>query len=172
VATERRRQIADAARELLDTEGPGGLTVARIAERLGIKAPSLYKHVAGKREIEALLIADGLQASLEALEPAGEDPAALAAAYRAFALAQPALYRLMTDGPLPRDLLPEGLEDRAAAPVLRAFGGDEDLARAAWGTVHGLVSLELAGRFPADADLDAAWAAATGLLRSATAGTA
>ena len=33
-------------------------------------------------------------------------------------------------------------------------------ARALWGLAHGLVDLELAGRFPPGADIDAAWAAA------------
>ncbi len=62
----------------------------------------------------------------------------------------------MTDRPLPRDLLPEGLEARAAAPVLRA-AGDPDLARAVWAFAHGMVVLELADRFPPDAELGRAW---------------
>jgi hypothetical protein len=32
-------------------------------------------------------------------------------------------------------------------------------ARAAWALAHGLVMLEINGRFPADADIDAAWEA-------------
>jgi hypothetical protein len=79
-------------------------------------------------------------------------------AYRAFALRRPALYRVMTDRPLPRDRLPEGLEDRTAAIIVDAAGG-RDRGRALWALAHRLVSLELAGRFPPDADLDAAWAA-------------
>ena len=46
----------------------------------------------------------------------------------------------------------------AADPLLSAFG-DEHVARAVWASAHGLVTLELAGRFPPEADLDAAWAA-------------
>lgn len=80
----------------------------------------------------------------------------IGAAYRAFALAHPQLYRLMTDRPLPRDELAEGVEDRAAAPLLQALG-DRDLARATWAFAHGMVRLELAGRFPADANLGQAW---------------
>ena len=48
---------------------------------------------------------------------------------------------------------------------------DPDLARAAWAAVHGLVALELADRFPPDADLDAAWAAAVRALELAAAST-
>ncbi|HEX6025552.1 MAG TPA: TetR-like C-terminal domain-containing protein, partial [Solirubrobacter sp.] len=139
------------------------LTVGRLAQRLEIKAPSLYKHFSGKREIEAGLMAQGLREMALALESAGPSLADLANTYRAFALAHPHLYRLTTERPLPRDLLPEGLEQRAAAPILAATG-DQDLARAAWAFAHGMVALELAGRFPDDADLDAAWAAGVAAL--------
>jgi hypothetical protein len=37
--------------------------------------------------------------------------------------------------------------------------GDPDLARAVWAFAHGMVILEVDGRFPADANLEAAWAA-------------
>jgi AcrR family transcriptional regulator len=35
----RERQIVAAARELLETEGPDALTMRRLGERLGIRAP-------------------------------------------------------------------------------------------------------------------------------------
>jgi len=94
----------------------------------------------------------------EALAGAG-DFRALARAYRAYALAHPRLYRLTMDRPLPRERLPEGLEARAAGPVVAALG-EPNRARAAYAFAHGMVSLELAGRFPPGADLDAAWEAA------------
>ncbi len=64
----------------------------------------------------------------------------------------------MNDRPLRRDLLPPGVEARAAAPLLAAVGSI-DRARAAWAFAHGMTILELNGRFPPDADLDAAWRA-------------
>ncbi|HKO83460.1 MAG TPA: TetR-like C-terminal domain-containing protein [Actinomycetota bacterium] len=73
-----------------------------------------------------------------------------------FALAHPHLYRLMNNGPLPRQHLPPGLEDRTAVPVLRVAGSQ---ARALWAFAHGMVMLELDHRFPPDADLDRAWQA-------------
>ena len=73
-------------------------------------------------------------------------------------------YQLVNDRPLPRDLLPEGLEARAAAPLLRAVGTPER-ARSAWAFAHGMVSLELNGRFPPDADLEAAWEVGIRALR-------
>ena len=159
--TERQRQIAAAARALLDAEGPDGLTMRRVAEALGIKAPSLYKHVPDKTALEALVVADGFLEYAEALETAiadADDPlAALAKTYRGYAVAHPHLYRLMNYRPLRRDLLPEGLEERAALPLLKVIGYDAAKARALWAFAHGMVSLEIDGRFPPDADIPAAW---------------
>ena len=64
----------------------------------------------------------------------------------------------MTAEPLPRERLRPGVEARAAAPLVQAVG-DPDLARAVWAFAHGMVILELDERFPADANLDVAWAA-------------
>jgi AcrR family transcriptional regulator len=157
----RAREIAAAARAVLDEEGPEALTMRRVADRLGIQAPSIYKHLAGKEALEAAVISEGFAESAEAFEEAvagSADPlGALAAAYRAFALDRPHLYRLMTERPLRRDLLEPGVEERAARPLVEAAGGDEALARAVWAFAHGMTVLELNGRFPPGADLDAAW---------------
>ena len=161
----RRDEIVEVARRLLEAGGSGALTMRAIAEEMGIRAPSLYKHIADKRELEVALIADGFVEQAEMFESAidgADDPVgAIGASYRAWAHDHPHLYCLMTDGPLPRDELPEGVEDAAAAPLVMAVGGDIDIARAVWAFAHGMVVLELADRFPAAADLDAAWA--TGL---------
>jgi AcrR family transcriptional regulator len=154
----RKDEITTAARSLLEEEGPQALTMRRLASRLGIQAPSLYKHVGGKGELEAALAALALEEIADVLADVGSLEE-LGRAYRDFALAHPHLYRFATERPLPRDRLPEGLEARAAAPVERAAGGDPDRARAVLAFAHGMVELELAGRFPPDADLDAAWRA-------------
>ncbi len=165
----RGREIVAAARGLLEEGGPEALSMRRLAERVGIRAPSIYKHLADKQELEVALVADGLREFAERCEEAvagaGEPLAALARAYRAFALAHPHLYRLMNDRPLPRDRLPAGLEARAAAPLIAAAGGDPDRARATWAFAHGMAMLELTDRFPAGADLDAAWTEGVNALR-------
>jgi AcrR family transcriptional regulator len=151
----------------------------RLAERLGIQAPSLYKHLPDKTALEAAIIATGMEEAAIAFEAAvaerpagggaggGNDAlAALAGAYREFALAHPHLYRLMNNGPLPREQLPAGLEERTATPLLRA-AGSRARARAVWAFAHGMVMLELDQRFPADADLDAAWRAGIAAFRHA-----
>jgi AcrR family transcriptional regulator len=158
VAEARRLQAIAAARRLLEAEGESALSMRRIAAELGIRAPSLYKHIADKSEVEVALIAEGLQELGQALAAASPSPAAMAAAYRRYATKHPHLYVLMTQRPLPRDRLPAGLEEQAASP-LRAALADEHRARAAWAAAHGLAILELNGRFPPGADLDAAWRA-------------
>ncbi|MCU1454225.1 MAG: TetR family transcriptional regulator [Acidimicrobiales bacterium] len=158
--TGRMTEIIDAARDLLEAGGPEAVTMRAIAERLGIKAPSLYKHFPDKEALEAALVAAGYVEQAEAFAAAGRSRnplAALARAYRRWAMEHPHLYMLMTNRPLERDRLPDGVEAAAAAPIVKACGGNPDRARAAWAFAHGMTSLELANRFPPDADLDAAW---------------
>lgn len=158
--TPRAREIVAAARELLEDEGYDALSMRRLADKLGIQAPSLYKHLPDKGALETALIAAGFEEWGAEFEKAAaeRDPlTALVKAYREFARAHPHLYRLMTERPLDRDRLPDGLEDRTAAPIVAAAGGDGDLARAMWAFAHGMTILELNSRFPAGADLDAAW---------------
>lgn len=162
-ATGRPRQIVAAARALVEEEGPEALTMRRLAERVGIKASSLYKHFPDKSSVVTALADEMLRETAETLEAAERtDPgsfSALATAYRGYARAHPHLYLLTIDRPLDRDALPPGLATAATAPLLRAVHGDADRARAAWAFAHGMVVLELNGRFPPDADLSAAWAA-------------
>jgi AcrR family transcriptional regulator len=170
----RVAEIVDTALELLEREGPEGLTMRSVAEAMGIRAPSLYKHVQSKDDLEALLMAEAfrgmgaeLHGAIAGARKGGSKTTALAElgrGYRRWALAHAHLYRLVTGGPLPRERLPEGLEAWTAEPVVVAVGGDPDRARAAWAFAHGMTILELDGRFPPGADLDAAWAAGIGAL--------
>lgn len=159
--TPRAREIVAAARELLEAEGEPALSMRRVAAAVGIRAPSLYKHLPDKEALEAALISDGLAdwavISAEAIAGEGNPLAAVAFAYRAFANSHPHLYRLMTGRPLPRQQLRPGVEAGAAAPLIEAAGGDPDTARAVWGFAHGMAILELNERYPPEADLDAAW---------------
>lgn len=149
------------AAAILEREGPDGLTMRAIAAEMGIKAPSLYKHIADKQELEVALVADGLAQQSRVFEAAvadgGEPILAIAGAYRRWACSHPHLYTLMNGRPLPRHRLPDGLEDRSMALALQALAGDRQRARAAWAFAHGMVTLELADRFPPDADLDRTW---------------
>jgi AcrR family transcriptional regulator len=165
----RREQLLDAAERILEREGPDAVTMRRLADELGIQAPSLYKHIAGKGEIQAGLQQRALERLGVVLAAAGGDLAGLAAAYRDWALRHPRLYELSARHPLDRDRLAPGVEAAAAAPLLAATGGNLAAAQALWGLAHGLVDLELANRFPPDADLDAAWAQAIDAFTAALA---
>ena len=97
----------------------------RLAERLGIRASSLYKHLPNKRALETALVAVGFEDWLKAFETAADSADSLPAlvrAYRTYALEHPALYRLMTERPLDRAGLPAELEDRTAGPIRRRRG--------------------------------------------------
>lgn len=65
----------------------------------------------------------------------------------------------MNDRPLPRDRLPPEVEADAAAPLMQVTGSDVARSRALWAFAHGLVMLEMHGRFPPGADVEAAWQA-------------
>ena len=69
----RAREIVAAAGELLEREGAEALSMRRLADRLGIRAPSIYKHVSGKEELEAALVSDGFEALAAAFEEAVRD---------------------------------------------------------------------------------------------------
>ncbi|MBR1764585.1 MAG: TetR/AcrR family transcriptional regulator [Ruminococcus sp.] len=47
----RKEEIIYAALELAAEHGPGAVTLSRIADRVGIKKPSLYNHFASKEEL-------------------------------------------------------------------------------------------------------------------------
>lgn len=155
----RTDEILSAAERLLAAHGPQGLTMRQLAQEIGVKAPSLYKHFPDKAAIEAALQERALRGQADALAQATPGLAGLASAYRAWALTHPHLYGLLSRQHLHRDRLAAGVEDAAAAPLLREAGGDLDRARALWGMAHGLVELELAGRFPEGTDIEAAWRA-------------
>jgi AcrR family transcriptional regulator len=70
-ADRRRRalsleRIVAAAIEIADTEGLAGLSMARVAERLGCATMSLYRHVASKDELQVFMMdaAPGAQPAL------------------------------------------------------------------------------------------------------------
>jgi AcrR family transcriptional regulator len=161
----RSRRVAEAAevaRRVLEEDGAAALTMRRLADEMDIQAPSLYKHFAGKADVELLLIEDAMfaigEATHQALHrPGPEGPLrALLVTYRTFSLAHPNLYRLATGGRLPRAGLPEGLEEWAGNPWF-VVTGDPSLAQALWSFAHGMVILELDGRYPPDSDLDETW---------------
>lgn len=151
--------IVDAGRDLLEAGGPSALTMQAVAQRVGVRAPSLYKRVRDRDALLGLVAAATIEELGERLAAAPPDVAGLAAAYRTFAHERPEGFRLV----LSDRGDPEAL-GRASAPVLRVcadlVGQDEALEAArlvtAWAT--GFLSMELAGAFRLGGDLDDAFA--------------
>jgi AcrR family transcriptional regulator len=160
----RVREIISAARQVLEAEGAAELTMRRLGDVVGIRAPSIYKHLPGKHAVEVALIESGLlemgQALREALDESRPDSAVpdLLAGYRRQARAHPNLYRLATAGRLPRSELTLGLEEWAGRPWF-VVTGDPYVAQALWSFAHGMVSLELDHRYPEASDVDRTWTA-------------
>jgi AcrR family transcriptional regulator len=163
--TPRARQIIDTARALLEAVSSDGLTMRRLADELGIRAPSLYKHVDGRPAIELALVETGLDETGLALHAAvagsnGDPVSDLLGAYRAMGLANPELYRLITTSSFPRAGLLPGLEAWAGEPFFLAVG-EPYLAQALWSFAHGTLILELDRRFLDGSNLDRTWHAGT-----------
>lgn len=160
----RTAQIVDAARDLLETDGLPGMTMRGIAERLEIRAPSLYKHLPGKGSLESLVIEAGLFEIGDALHRSVDRPgrrtpiAALLAAYRKHGRAHPNLYRLVTAAGFPRGQLVTGIEDWTGEPFYRAVG-EPYAAQALWSFAHGTMILELDDRFLDGSHLERTWSA-------------
>ena len=162
----RLQEIVSAARAILDEEGDDALTMRRLGDDLGIRAPSLYKHVHDKAELEAALIEDSFFELGDALHAALARPgrsgpvASVLRTYRRLSLAHPNRYRLATSGRLRRDLLPECLEEWAGQPFFFATERNPHRSQALWSLAHGMVILEIDGRYPPGSDLDRTWRAA------------
>ncbi|MCK9894025.1 TetR/AcrR family transcriptional regulator [Frankia sp. AgB32] len=160
----RVAEIVAVAREVLESEGAAALTMRRVGEVLGIRAPSLYKHLAGKTQLEVRLVDAGLVEFGDALHGVIDRAAPpgvvgdLLTAYRRFATGRPNLYRLATAASMPRGELTPGVEAWAGEPFYRATG-DPYVAQALWAAAHGAVILELDGRYLPGSDLDRTWAA-------------
>jgi AcrR family transcriptional regulator len=172
----RAIRIVEVARELLEEEGEEGMSMRRIAARLGVRAPSLYKHLPDKAAMENAIIAlilvemggIGMTAGASAAD-AGQDPlTAVMTAYREYAHEHPALYRLYTRGRLDDGPLVRGAELRSAEPIARATGHDGVAAMCIWAFVHGLVDLEAKGRIPESYDRDAVFRRGIAALRPTT----
>lgn len=160
--TER---IRAAAYEIVRDRGVDALSMRALADAVNVKAPSLYKHVRDKDEVIADVQARAMHKLAAALAAAGPWSSAVALAYRSWALAHPHLYEVCMRRLLLRERLAAGLEADITAMAISLTGGDHEHARAVWGLVHGLVDLEMAGRFPPGADLDTTWRRAIAMTR-------
>lgn len=162
-----RGAVVAGAAALADERGLDQLTLAALAERLGVRLPSLYKHVRGADDLHAELAVLALGELRTALADSAigrsgpQAVAALAHAYRDFARRRPGLYPTTLRAPDPRRpehvAAADGVTDVVFA-VLRGLGhdGDDlvDATRVLRATLHGFVALEAAGGFGLSRDVD------------------
>lgn len=158
--------IIAAGCEILESTGPSGLTMQGVADRVGVRAPSLYKRVQDRDALIAAVadsVVGDLAVELERVEQGEHDStndllAGLATTYRAFARTRPEGFRLMFTASAPMSSL-----DRASGPVLRASAalvGEAhalDAARLLTAWMTGFLQMELAGAFRLGGDVDRAF---------------
>jgi AcrR family transcriptional regulator len=161
-------QVTDAAVTVADAEGLEAVTIARVAADLGVRAPSLYNHVASRK---ALLDAVSERAYAEATATlqaatvgrAGPDAVrALATALREYALTAPGRYAATQRPPAPGATEAAGGLVEVIVGALRAWDlhGDEEIhaVRALRSALHGFIVLELNGGFQITLDRDESYA--------------
>jgi AcrR family transcriptional regulator len=153
--------VHDAAAAIADKKGLDAVTLASVAETLGIRSPSLYVHVAGLQGLKRELALRGAGELEDVLRDAAEHHLGVDAlrrilhAYRAFATERPGLYDALqrsvrpgTDGELD-EALGWLLEPVEAALTQAGVSAAErvHLMRAFRAAVHGFVTLEQSGAF-------------------------
>jgi len=160
-------RVTEEAAALVDEQGIDALTLATLAARLDVRAPSLYKHVAS---LEALRQSVAVRAKTEfghTLEAAaGElvgDAAvhAIAHGYREWARRHPGRYSLTLRAAYPNDPDDVSASSHAVRVMLRAVEPWQltetdgiDFVRGLRALLHGFVTLEEAGAFALPISLD------------------
>ena len=162
-----RAAVVAAAAALADAEGLEHLTLARLAERLEVRTPSLYNHVGGLKGLRRELAVHGLRELARRLEraavgKAGDDAlVALAHAYRDFAREHPGVYAATLPSPEPDDAEWATVGAEVVGIVLAVLAGygleGEEALHAVRGLrslLHGFVSLEAVEGFRLPLDHD------------------
>lgn len=156
-------QITHAATEIVVQHGAEQLSMRTLAQALGVRASSLYRHFDNR---DTLLRTIGDQAALnlrDALAHAAEDPALdpvtalrqAAQAYLTYARTHPHLYALLLtkDSEMTPDQPQASAGKQLWNTLLQLVGAvsghpdDTDHAVALWTFLHGFASLEATGTF-------------------------
>lgn len=160
--------ILNAAAELAEEKGLENVSLLQVAEKLGVKSPSLYNHLKGLKEltvgIAKLAIGKLDDATRNAAVGRSKEDAliAIARAYRAFAKENPELYKAILRWPAYNDSDIEKAGHALVSVLYQVMepyhcGKKETIhfARGFRGALHGFISLEEAGFFQdTEADVD------------------
>jgi AcrR family transcriptional regulator len=153
-------QLARAANSVVEQEGHRALNMKKLATRLGVTEPAIYRHYASRDALLAEVAVRGfvdfiahMRARGEAITDPFESIRAYGRAYVEFAVAHPGWFRLQFSrfgaeelGRFPALLARLGPGEAARIDLLERWRGalppgDDrvaDLYRLVWGTVHGL----------------------------------
>jgi AcrR family transcriptional regulator len=108
------RALVEAARRILEAEGPAALTLRAVAREAGVSPAAPYHHFRDKCELIDAVAAQGWQALSEGIAEARRNAASprdaladIGVAYVRFARQNPALYRIMYDGIRDQEAMPE-----------------------------------------------------------------
>jgi AcrR family transcriptional regulator len=163
-----RDDVVAAAAELIDEIGYHELTMGLLAQRLGVRAPSLYKHVDGladlQHRIATLAMTELGDAVRDAMQGrAGRDAlTALLTATRAYVTAHPGRYTATIGaeftGPDDPLLAASARVIDSIAAVLRGYGvGEAEMVHAIRTfrcTLHGFAALQASNGFQWSGDPD------------------
>jgi AcrR family transcriptional regulator len=157
-----REACVRAAMELLEERGETALSLRAVARRAGVSPAAPYRHYADREALVSAVAAVGYRQLAECLAAAHPSPstpeqlASVATAYVQFALARPALFRIMFGEPCDRDNDERVAATAAVSLYVRAIversfpQADTDaLGTAVWALVHGLAYLHLDGKLDA-----------------------
>ncbi|MGH6958742.1 MAG: TetR/AcrR family transcriptional regulator [Caulobacteraceae bacterium] len=152
--------MVEAARRILESEGPAALSLRAVAREAGVSPAAPYHHFKDKTELVEAVAQGGWAVLTEAILEArrsGDNPAEalmqIGLAYVNFARDNPALYRVMYDQVRNRTAMAEDHKDPSSGfgQVQRALveaGADPDDGRelelatvASWCAVHGLAEM-------------------------------
>ena len=160
------RVVVEAER-LTDHVGVDNLSLAALADTLGVRQPSLYKHIEGLPALKRTIAVRAKTELADVLARAavgksrGDAIRALAAAYRTWAHQHPGRYQAALHAPDPTDPDDEAASTAAVTVVLDILAGYQlhgpdaiHAARALRSALHGFVSLEAAGGFGLPHSLD------------------
>jgi AcrR family transcriptional regulator len=157
--------LLTSAADILESEGPDGLSVRRIAAAAGVAPMGVYNHFESKFGIVEALFVQGFErlgtemAALAQIEDPSEALLEGARRYRALALAHPMTYQVMFLRAVPGFEPSDGARgectgafESLVAAVQRAMDAGDiaaasatEIAHSIWATIHGWVSLELLG---------------------------
>lgn len=160
--------VVRAAVDLADEHEADDVTLAMVAERLGVRPPSLYNHVDGLDDLRGRMAVVAVERLAEACREAamgrsGEDAlVAIARSYRETARRHPGTYPLTQVARDDADW--QRAAERALSPILASLAGmglEGETAihavRSMRSALHGFVSLETGGGFGRDEPVDASF---------------